>query len=128
MPTSGITELRVHGVGGATPDALLGTPAHQQIWGDRIAGFYAADTPQRGRRLEAYCWGGMTSRSSMRVLWVLLFPFMLANLAGWTCSARTRADRWAFAAHRACGRLAAFGITLNLLLIAALAAIDIWAF
>ena len=70
----------------------------------------------------------MTSRSSTRVLWVLLFPFMLANLAGWTCSARTRADRWAFAAHRACGRLAALGITLNLLLVTALAAIDLWAF
>ncbi|MBL7261617.1 hypothetical protein [Paractinoplanes lichenicola] len=128
MSESRITELRVHGVGGAAPDALLGTTAHRQIWGDRIAGFYAADAEQRGRRVEAYCWGGMTSRSSTRVLWVLLFPFMLANLAGWTCSARTRADRWAFAAHRACGRLAALGITINLLLIAALGAIDIWAF
>ena len=127
MPSS-VTELRVHGVGGAAPDALLGTTAHRQVWGDRIAGFYAADAEQRGRNVEAYCWGGMTSRSSTRVLWVLLFPFMLANLAGWTCSARIRADRWAFAAHRACGRLAALGITLNLLLIAALAAIDVWAF
>ncbi|GIF23073.1 hypothetical protein Ate02nite_58030 [Paractinoplanes tereljensis] len=128
MPaSSSVTELRVHGVGGAAPDRLLGTTAHRQIWGDRIAGFYAADAEQRGRKVEAYCWGGMTSRSSARVLWVLLFPFMLANLAGWTCSARIRADRWAFAAHRACGRLAALGITLNLLLLAALAAIDVWA-
>ncbi|GAA0572578.1 hypothetical protein GCM10010172_66410 [Paractinoplanes ferrugineus] len=129
MPASSrVTELRVHGVGGAAPEALLGTAAHRQIWGDRIAGFYAADAEQRGRTVEAYCWGGLTSRSSTRVLWVLLFPFMLANLAGWTCSARTRADRWAFAAHRACARLAALGITLNLLLIAALGGIDLWAF
>ncbi|GGN87132.1 hypothetical protein GCM10010112_69420 [Actinoplanes lobatus] len=123
-----VTELRVHGVGGARPDVLLGTPSHRQVWGDRLAGFYAAEAEQRGRRIEAYCWGGMTSRSSTRVLWLLLFPFMIANLAGWTCSARTRADRWAFAAHRACGRLAALGITLNLLLIIAIAAMDCWAF
>ncbi|MEU4157992.1 alpha/beta hydrolase [Actinoplanes sp. NPDC026670] len=121
-------ELRVHGVGGASPDELLGTTAHRQVWGDRIAGFYAADGEVRGRRVEAYCWGGMTSRSSARVLWLLLFPFMLANVAGWTCSARVRRDRWMFAAHRACGRLAALAVTLNLLLIAAMAAMDVWAY
>ncbi|BEL03263.1 hypothetical protein Q0Z83_014540 [Actinoplanes sichuanensis] len=123
-----VVELRVHGVGGASPDALLGTTAHRQVWGDRIAGFYAADSEVRGRRVEAYCWGGMTSRSSARVLWLLLFPFMLANVAGWTCSARVRRDRWMFAVHRACGRLAALAVTLNLLLIAAMAAMDVWAY
>ncbi|GIF13636.1 hypothetical protein FHX34_105754 [Actinoplanes teichomyceticus] len=98
------------------------------MWGDRIAGFYAADAPRRGRSVEAYCWGGMTSRSSSRVLWLLLFPFMLANVAGWTCSARIRRDRWMFAVHRACGRLAALAVTLNLLLTAAMVAMDVWAY
>jgi hypothetical protein len=123
-----IVELRVHGVGGTSPAALLGTTAYRQVWGDRIAGFYAADAPSRGRTVEAYCWGGMTSRSSSRVLWLLLFPFMLANVAGWTCSTRIRQDRWMFAAHRACGRLAALAVTLNLLLIAAMTAVDVWAY
>ena len=79
----GTVELRLHGVGGTTPDNLLGDLAPQQVSGDRIAGFYEADVDQRGRKVEAYCWGGMTSRSSSRVLWLLLFPFMLVNLAGW---------------------------------------------
>jgi hypothetical protein len=123
-----IVELRVHGVGGTSPATLLGTPAYRQVWGDRIAGFYAADARRRGRSVEAYCWGGMTSNSSTRVLWLLLFPFMLANVAGWTCSARIRRDRWMFAAHRACGRLAALAVTLNLLLIAAMTTVDVWAY
>ncbi|MEV4274455.1 hypothetical protein [Actinoplanes xinjiangensis] len=123
-----IVELRVHGVGGTSPAALLGTPAYRQVWGDRIAGFYAAATPRRGRNVEAYCWGGMTSRSSSRVLWLLLFPFMLVNVAGWTCSARIRRDRWMFAVHRACARLTALAVTLNLLLIGAMAAVDVWAY
>jgi hypothetical protein len=123
-----VVELRVHGVGGTSPGALLGTSAYRQVWGDRIAGFYAADHPRRGRSVEAYCWGGMTSRSSSRVLWLLLFPFMLANVAGWTCSARIRRDRWMFAVHRACGRLAALAVTLNLLLITSMTAVDVWAY
>ncbi|WP_143133819.1 hypothetical protein [Actinoplanes philippinensis] len=121
-------ELRVHGVGGASPAALLGTTRFRQVWGDRIAGFYVATDPVRGREVEAYCWGGMTSRSSSRVLWLLLFPFMLANVAGWTCSARVRRDRWAFPVHRACARLAALAVTLNLLLITAMIAMDVWAY
>jgi hypothetical protein len=123
-----VTELRVHGVGGATPAALLRTTGFRQVWGDRIAGFYEADVDQRGRKVEAYCWGGMTSRSSSRVLWLLLFPFMLVNLAGWTCSARTRENRWAFAAHRAFVRLAALAVTLNLMLIASMISVDVWAY
>ncbi len=32
---TGITELRVHGVGGTPPDAILGDLAPEQVWGDR---------------------------------------------------------------------------------------------
>src|SRR5215211_6029513 len=81
---SGVTELRVHGVGGTTPESLLGDLAPQQISGDQIAGFYRTAEGQK-RHVEAYSWGGLTSRSGTRVLWLLLLPFMLANLAGWMC-------------------------------------------
>ena len=40
MDCTGATELRVHGVGGTPPDAILGDLAPEQVWGDRIGGFY----------------------------------------------------------------------------------------
>jgi hypothetical protein len=113
---SGVTELRLHGVGGAPPEQLLGDLAPQQVSGDRIAGFYrTADA--RGRHIEAYSWGGLTSHSGTRVLWVLLLPFALANVAGWMCSRTTHRGRWRFRLHRAAVRWASLGLTGNLLLV-----------
>ena len=58
---SGVSELRLHGVGGTTPENLLGDLAPQQVSGDRIAGFYrTADLVGRQvprRHVEAYSWG-----------------------------------------------------------------------
>lgn len=120
----GVTELRLHGVGGTTPEDLLGDAAPQHVAGDRIAGFYrTADTT--GRHVEAYSWGGLTSRSGSRVLWLLLFPFALANVAGWMCSPRTHTSPVRFWLHRAAVRWAALGLTLNLLLIAALTGMEL---
>lgn len=117
---AGVTELRVHGVGGTTPGALLGDLAPEQVAGDSVAGFYrTADV--RGRHVEAYSWGGLTSRSGTRVLWLLLLPFMLANLAGWMGSRRAAASgryRWLMR----CGALA---LTLNLLLVTAMISVDV---
>lgn len=39
---------------------------------------------------EAYSWGGLTSGSGGRALWLLLLPFMLANLAHWMRPAAPR--------------------------------------
>src|SRR5512139_1455689 len=95
---SGVTELRLHGVGGTTPENLLADAAPLLVSGDRVAGFYrTADIPAaptdavpavpaastgavpaaptgavqghppgtaRGRHVEAYSWGGLTSRSA----------------------------------------------------------------
>ncbi|GGM14101.1 hypothetical protein [Nakamurella endophytica] len=80
--TTGITEIRVHGVGGSTPEAVLRDLSPRQVAGDRTAGFYRT-ADDRGRHVEAYSWGGLTSRSRTRILWMLMLPFMLANLAGW---------------------------------------------
>ncbi|WP_422771215.1 hypothetical protein ACN28C_32035 [Plantactinospora sp. WMMC1484] len=121
---TGVTELRLHGVGGTTPEDLLGDAAPQHVSGDRIAGFYrTADLPDR--HVEAYSWGGLTSRSGARVLWLLLFPFALANVAGWMCSPRTHQRPVLFRLHRAAVRWAALGLTLNLLLIVAMTGMEL---
>lgn len=82
-----VTELRVHGVGGATPADILGIPDPELVAGDRIAGFYRG-VRIAGREVEAYSWGGLTSRRATRALWLPLLPFALANLAGWMLRGR----------------------------------------
>ncbi|HEX4813899.1 MAG TPA: hypothetical protein VFV66_14225, partial [Nonomuraea sp.] len=120
---SGVTEVRLHGVGGTSPQSLLDDLTPMQVSGDRIAGFYRT-VDQDGRHVEAYSWGGLTSGSSWRVLWLLLLPFALANMAARMFPAwlperpvRFRLFRWA-------ARLASFGLTLNLLLLAAVIPVD----
>ncbi|WP_399094496.1 hypothetical protein ACGH2B_25715 [Streptomyces sp. BBFR2] len=86
-------ELLVHGVGGTTPQAMLGEPRTTLITGDDTAACYRRsedadaeerpedyrDTPVR----EAYCWSNLTSGNGARALWLVLLPFMVANLAHW---------------------------------------------
>jgi hypothetical protein len=121
---TGVTELRVHGVGGTTPGALLGDLAPLQVAGDSVAGFYRTTDVSAGgvgRHVEAYSWGGLTSRSGTRVLWLLLLPFLLANLAGWMCSPRARRS-WL---HRWAVRLGGLGLTLNGLVVVAMGTVDV---
>ena len=121
---SGVTELRVHGVGGTTPESLLGDLAPQQVSGDRIAGFYrTADLP--GRHVEAYSWGSLTSRSGSRVLWLLLLPFAMANVAGWMCTPKVHENSRRFWLHRTAVRWASLALTVNLLLLTAMIAVDL---
>lgn len=102
----GVTELRIHGVSGTPPDESLNDPNVTRVSGDSTAGFYRrvwlggeppatlpyADVPAAGGgrgdgrvpfRREAYSWGGLTSGAGSRALWMLLLPFMLANVAFW---------------------------------------------
>lgn len=89
---TGVTELRVHGVGGTPPAEMLGTPAPVQVSGDRTAGCWRGPdrTDARGRRrhVEAYAWGGLTARSAGSALWLLVLPFALINVAGWMSPVR----------------------------------------
>jgi len=135
----GVTELRVHGVGGSPPDAILGDLAPEQASGDAIAGFYrsgdhraspADQTAGRDvdRHVECYSWGGLTSRSKVRVLWLALLPFLLGNLAGWMCSARTRRSGWRFGLHRLSHGLSGLALTVNAVLIAVLISGDLLAY
>ena len=59
--SGGVTELRVHGVGGTPPDAILGDLAPEQVSGDAIAGFYRssdhrASTNSTGTRTPSMTW------------------------------------------------------------------------
>ena len=132
----GVTELRVHGVGGTPPDAVLGDLAPEQVSGDAIAGFYrssdhrASDGDRTARldvdrHVEVYSWGGLTSQSKVRVLWLALLPFLLANLAGWMCSATTRKSPWRFRLHRLAAGLGALALTVNAALIAVMISADV---
>ncbi|MEU3746005.1 MULTISPECIES: hypothetical protein [Streptomyces] len=86
-------ELLVHGVGGATPQSMLDDPRTVRVTGDATAAVYrrtedldAEDHPERyaARPVpEAYCWSNLTSGDGTRALWLLLLPFMVANLAHW---------------------------------------------
>ncbi|MFE3323754.1 hypothetical protein [Streptomyces sp. NPDC059176] len=86
-------ELLVHGVGGATPQDMLGDPRTIRITGDGTAAMYrraddayADQHPDRqpdGPVPEAYCWCNLTSGNGARALWLLLLPFMVVNLAHW---------------------------------------------
>ncbi|SDK30598.1 hypothetical protein [Nonomuraea jiangxiensis] len=119
----GVTEIRVHGVGGSTAAYLLGVPDPVQVAGDRSAGFHRT-RDAAGRHQEAYAWGGLTSRSGTRVLWLLLLPFLLANMAGWMCSELLLTRPARFALHRAVTRIAALVVTLNYMLLASWIPID----
>lgn len=138
VPLDGVTEIRVHGVGGTTAESLLGDAAPLQVSGDRIAGFYrtvdadadvsAVPAGRGARHIEAYSWGGLTSRSGTRALWLFLFPFALANLAGWMCTPRVHERPWLFWLHRATVRWASLGLTVNFILIAVMMFVDLAAY
>jgi hypothetical protein len=86
----GVTEIFVHGVGGAAPAGMLDALEVRQVTGDRISGMWRslAGTPGgNGTHREAYSWGGLTRRPLATAIWLLLLPFALANIAGWMAAA-----------------------------------------
>ena len=111
----------------------------EQVRGDTIAGFYrssdhrASDEDRDAcldvdRHVEVYSWGGLTSQSKVRVLWLALLPFLFANLAGWMCSAKTRNSAWRFRLHRLAAGLGALALTVNAALIAVMISADVNAY
>jgi hypothetical protein len=98
--TSGLLEVRVHGVGGSSPEEILEQADWVQVGGDGVAQFIRR-WGDRLRivpwQLEGYWWGGLTSRPATRALWSLMFPLLLSNLAAWMAPApprRTESGRW----------------------------------
>jgi hypothetical protein len=79
-----VVELRVHGVGGTPAEGLLGTAGPDdlvQVGGDVAAPFMAR---RKDPLVEGYVWGKLTSKGLLQPLWLLLLPFTLVNVAGWT--------------------------------------------
>jgi hypothetical protein len=97
-----VIELRVHGVGGGSPEGLLGEPTagHTvRVDGDDPAGFYAR---RSDRSIEGYWWGRLTGAAAVQPLWIVLLPFTLLNVAGWMHQPLVRWDRvtWRWWASR----------------------------
>jgi hypothetical protein len=77
------------------------------------------------RHVECYSWGALTSGSKLRVLWLALLPFLLSNLAGWMCSPKILNSSWRFAFHRVSFALASLALTVNTVLVAVMAGVDL---
>ncbi|MDN4479667.1 hypothetical protein [Demequina muriae] len=97
-------EVRVHGVSGTPPEALLGAfPV--RVAGDADAGFYRAhDAGTSGGIAEAFSWGGLTSRKRITALWLFLAPLSLINVAGWMTPTHSLPARGASGAAAASSR------------------------
>lgn len=127
-------ELLVHGVGGATPEEMLDAPRTRRLTGDRTAGIHrraedvdAEDRPggTTGKPVpEAYCWSNLTSGNGARALWLILLPFMIANLAHWMRPAAPRKGL-AQRAYSVLVRLLALSLTVLLIAAACEVSLDL---
>ncbi|MGW0563287.1 hypothetical protein ACWDZ4_22425 [Streptomyces sp. NPDC003016] len=133
-------ELLVHGVGGTTPQEMLGDPRTVRVTGDETAAVYRRtedaeaelrpgepDGGPRDRPVpEAYVWCNLTSGNGARALWLLLLPFMVANLTHWmqpTTRGLTRTVRM----YGVLVRLLALSLTVLLIAAACEVALDLTA-
>jgi hypothetical protein len=80
-------ELRVHGVAGSTPESMLGLQA-QPAAPAAPGGITVWRAPQVPESLRAWSWSSLTSGHWYQAFYLLLLPFMIANLAGWMLLAR----------------------------------------
>ncbi|MFI2368116.1 hypothetical protein [Streptomyces sp. NPDC018833] len=129
-------ELLVHGVGGATPQDMLKDPRTVRITGDDKAAVYRraddAEAEQHPEEYtdrpvpEAYCWSNLTSGNGARALWLLLLPFMVANLAHWM-RPRAKGSRRTTRLYGALVRLIALSLTVLLTAAACEVALDLLA-
>ncbi|MET9359373.1 hypothetical protein ABZX93_00465 [Streptomyces sp. NPDC006632] len=129
-------ELLVHGVGGTTPQKMLGDPRTVCVTGDDTAAIYrcaedadAEAHPERyrGRPVpEAYVWCNLTSGNSARALWLLLLPFMVVNLAHWM-RPPAKDPLWAIRLYGVLVRLVALSLTALLVAAACEVALDLTA-
>ncbi|MGW0701085.1 hypothetical protein ACWD0A_17580 [Streptomyces sp. NPDC002867] len=129
-------ELLVHGVGGATPQDMLKDPRTVRITGDDKAAVHRraddAEAEQHPEEYldrpvpEAYCWSNLTSGNGARALWLLLLPFMVANLAHWM-RPKAKDSRRTTRLYGALVRLVALSLTILLTAAACEVALDLLA-
>lgn len=103
-------ELRVHGVSGTPPEALLGRPHVRQVAGDAFSRFFRVVDGRGepihaddGHVVEGYHWGQFTSGSWRAGLWLILVPFGLINAAQFMLPGFRDPQSKAF--HGVCGAL-----------------------
>jgi hypothetical protein len=137
MTVDSVIQLRVHGVSGTPPEAMLHYPTEliDQVSGDSSAGTFrrrdgsATDSPTDPlRNEEAYSWGGLTSGKASRGLWLLFLPFILINTAHWMVPPAKAGSWTATTATRASVRLLrliGLTLTLTLMLAAVLLTVDL---
>ncbi|WP_345744993.1 hypothetical protein [Streptomyces sp. ODS28] len=113
---------------------MLDDPFPKRISGDCTAAVYrrtgdedAEERPEDYRREpvpEAYSWSNLTSGNGARALWLILLPFMVANLAHWT---RPAADgrQLLVRAHGVLVRIIALSLTVLLVAAACEVALDL---
>ena len=81
------TEFRIHGVSGSDGPTMLQHPHVVQVAGKSPTAIYRRwDPGGRGGLsvpwpVEAYSWGGLTTRPLAAASWIVLTPFMLYNVA-----------------------------------------------
>ena len=120
----GVVELRVHGVSGTKPEAMLDDPFPRQVSGDESARIFrrsdrlVSRLDGRSRTVEGLHWGRFTSGSASKVLWLLLAPMAILNLARYAMLLPHTADRVRPADRLATGCLRLLGLGLTLLLVA----------
>lgn len=126
-PDTRVVELRVHGVMGTTPEALVDAVVAVDVAGDGVGRIVRpADRLRRPapgpvlqaggrpipRTIEGYVWSGMTSGGLAKATWALLLPFSLANVAHWMLPPT---NKFVGGVLRALIRMAALALTMLLI-------------
>ncbi|WP_146806987.1 hypothetical protein [Cellulomonas persica] len=151
-PQDDVLELRVHGVANTPPAAMLDVRPDQveQVDGDDLGSFWTptsavGSAPRKagdarvvppGVRREAYSWGAMARFSTVpglgrasgivagvvRVAWVVIVPFGLANVAYW---ARDADEPHGPRSSAGGGLVRLFGLALTLLWVTTAATVSL---